>query len=136
MDIDFEFVDFPGLNQIVSALRSRGAGFVEDNSIVVTTDGDFTWERREVEDLADSFKEMESTLLRGECVGFRISWPVGKGGRILLIPESGTLSFSPNIDTLKYGVDPSSVGLGWYLDELGEMLRSLTPMEMTASNRA
>lgn len=135
MDIDFEFAELPRLRHIVSALRARRLDFVVDESIVVSTDGDFTWERRDIGELEDALREMEVTLARSQCVAFKMAWPNGRGGNFLLMPESRAISFTPDAGTLRYGSEPCSVGLGWYLDELGETFRPLHPTEMSAGNR-
>ncbi|BCJ43474.1 hypothetical protein GCM10010168_42160 [Actinoplanes ianthinogenes] len=135
IDIDFGFSRLPSVREFILALRSRGIVLERGGVLLVSTDGDFTWEDRGVSELNAVVEEMARTVSDGQSVGFKIAWVhQEKRGTIVVMPACNKISFSPDVDTLLRGVDPSSVGVGWYLDELGALLAPFGPTEMTARN--
>jgi hypothetical protein len=136
VDVDLVFEQMPSLASVLRTIRRNDIEPLWDGRLWVTSNGDYDWDRLDPSECRSVLLEMTRTLRRNEDVGFGITWRAfeRQRGTLLLIPQSKSLSFSPDFATLTNDAWPGSTGLGWYVDALSVAFASLNPTTITARN--
>ena len=135
VEVNLTFEQMPAFLEILEVVESRGIETQLGGELWVTSDGDYDWDRRPLSDWSSVVSEMTTTFDSKASVGFGVTWPRDmRRGSLLVMPQLRMVSFDPDVETMTRGSAASSVGLGWYLDEMVAIFAPLNPISVLARN--